>query len=415
MSRAKRPHIVKRHLKHLKGVRFVVDLGLVDGKRVEKFFRTKQEAEIYLADQKEKLKRHGHTAVALTEAERILFQSSRDRLAKVNATITEATDYFLAQHRPLKETVTIGRLLELAAIDKELAGARPRYLQQFRSSCRSFIAGRAEMPAGSVTRDEVKRWILGNGFAPKTQRTYLGDLRSLFSWAVQERYLRTNPIAGDEGYIELSAETEGEIAVFDVEACARLLKTALLGNYTTFDRAKKKFHDELGFRPLLGYLALAMFAGVRPDEIKRADLTRLELRMGTVVIRGRDAKTRQRRVISLERTARIWLRLWRRVCPAANSFVPVNFDRKLKKLREKSGVGQWPNDILRHTFASYHFAKYADRARLQSQMGHTQSEDTLDRHYRGIQTLSGKTITPALAAEFWKLTPRKVRLMKFED
>lgn len=414
--------IRKRFFKRLKGHRWEVDLGRVNGKRVQKFFRSKAAAEDYLKEQSGMLKEHGHSALALTEADRILFQSARDRLAKACATISEATDFFLATHKPLKDAVSLGRLLELAALDKELAGARPRYLTQFRSSCRSFIAGREDAPAGGVTRDEVKRWILGSGFAPKTQRTYLGDLRTLLEWGVQEKYLRTNPIAGKDGFIELSAETEAEIAVFDVKQCARLLKMALLGNYLTFDRVKKEFRDELGLRPLLGYLALAMFAGVRPDEIKRADLARLELTMGTVVIRGRDAKTRQRRVITLERTARIWLRLWRRLCPAATSFVPVNFDRKMKALK-KGALGvegtderePWPNDVLRHTFASFHFATHQDRAQLQALMGHTENEDTLDRHYRAVQTLSGKTITPALAAQFWKLTPRKVRLMKLED
>lgn len=390
----------------------MVDLGLIEGKRVQKFFKTRTEAETFLDEQKDKLKQHGHSSIGLSEAERILFQSARDRLAKAGATITEATDFFLRHRRPLKASLTLVKLLEKALLEKELSGARARYLTQFKSSCKSFITGRGEQLAATVTRDEVKTWIGGNAFAAKTQRTYLGDLRTLFAWGVQEGYLRVNPIAGDEGYIELAAETEGEIAAFDVETCAGLLKTALLGNFLTFDRKKKEFREELGFRPLLGYLALAMFAGVRPDEIRRVDLARMDLTMRTVVVRGRDAKTRQRRVIRLERTAVIWLRLWRRLCPAATSFVPVNFDRKLKKLREKAETGEWPNDILRHTFASMHYAVHENRAGLQALLGHTKDEDTLDRHYRAVQTLSGKTITPKLAASFWALTPRKVRLLR---
>ncbi len=41
-------------------------------------------------------------------------------------------------------------------------------------------------------------------------------------------------------------------------------------------------------------------------------------------------------------------------------------------------------------------------------MRHTEHEDTLDRHYRGVQTLGEKTIAAKLAREFLSLTPQKV-------
>jgi hypothetical protein len=42
-------------------------------------------------------------------------------------------------------------------------------------------------------------------------------------------------------------------------------------------------------------------------------------------------------------------------------------------------------------------------------MGHSQTEETLFKHYRAVQTLSGDTITRKMASDFWKLTPTKVR------
>lgn len=66
--------------------------------------------------------------------------------------------------------------------------------------------------------------------------------------------------------------------------------------------------------------------------------------------------------------------------------------------------------MLRHTFATYHYAQHADRAKLQAMMGHSEDEDTLDQHYRAVLTTTGKTVSRRLAAGFWGLTPRQVRL-----
>jgi len=78
---------------HLKDPRWVADLGKIeqpDGttKRVVRTFKTKKEADEFLETKKEKLRRHGHTALALTEEDRIVFEAARDRLAKAGATIS---------------------------------------------------------------------------------------------------------------------------------------------------------------------------------------------------------------------------------------------------------------------------------------------------------------------------------------
>ena len=134
---AKGPHIIKRHIRG--DVRFVVDLGMVQGKRVERFFRTRELAEEHLAEQKGKLILFGHSAVALSETDRVRFQSARDRLAAAGANIDKAVDYYLEHHRPLREPITIMEAIAKCVLDKELAGARKRYLQTFACSCRSFL------------------------------------------------------------------------------------------------------------------------------------------------------------------------------------------------------------------------------------------------------------------------------------
>ena len=120
------------------------------------------------------------------------------------------------------------------------------------------------------------------------------------------------------------------------------------------------------------------------------------------------SKTNRPRVIEISKVAAIWFRLWRRLCPGQESLVPKGFERKWRALRAAAGVGAL-HDGLRHTFASMHYAEHQNAAQLKALMGHSQTEETLFKHYRAVQTLSGDTITRKMASDFWKLTPTKVR------
>lgn len=384
MPRPKNIKVRRRKLGQLRGVRYEVDLGEVpqeDGKkkRVQRFFKTRIEAEEFADRQRERLKAHDVSSLALTENDRIHFQAERDRLARAGATIRAAVDFYLAHHKPLKDPLALSALLERCALAKEMAGMRKRSLQTFRCSCRSFLRGREDREAQAVTKEEVKTWVLGQGFAPKTQRVYLGDVRALFAWALAENYVGANPVAGEDGFIELATMEEGEIAALDVEQCAALLRTAMLGRTIVRTRAGTgrwtQREEPGGFRPLLGYVAVTLFAGVRPEREAGTMLAaQIDLHGRALIVTARGSKTRQRRVVELSRTAVVWLRLWRRLCPAQSAVVPKNFKRLWKALREQAGLTTWPHDVARHTAATYHYAAHQNTAQLQAWLGHSEGE-----------------------------------------
>jgi integrase len=163
--------------------------------------------------------------------------------------------------------------------------------------------------------------------------------------------------------------------------------------------------EVFAFRPLLGYLALATFAGIRPEEIKRSPVESIHLAERTALVAGAVAKTKRRRVVDLSENACAWLALWRGLCPAESLIIPKNFRRLWERLRARVGLDDWPHDVLRHTFASMHFAYWKDRARLQAELGHSADEDTLERHYKGVRTLGGEPISRGMAERFWTLFP----------
>lgn len=385
--------------------RWECDLGVVGGKRRAIWFKTKGEAEARLKQEKEKLKRFGHAAYELTEADRHRFAQAQVRLAVVGASIEQAVDFYLSEHRPLKAAISLGALLDECVLAKELAGRRPRYTVQFAVSCGSFVRGREEDLVTTVSREQVAMWVRGNGWAPKTQRCYLGDLSALFSYAVAKEYLAKNPAAGK---FELAAVEDREIEALKVSRVKRLLALAekppvgVLAGRKVFERPV-----------LLWYLVLAVFCGIRPEELARLTREKVDLEDGHVTILAKIAKTRQRRVVDLPKNALAWLaldplrtgpvipknfrHLWARLRFAAGFLVARN--TRAKAPPDAAGHVPWPHDVLRHTFASMHYAHYQDEGALKAQMGHSDDEDTLMQHYRALMTRRE-------AAEFWALEPQ---------
>jgi integrase len=74
----------------------------------------------------------------------------------------------------------------------------------------------------------------------------------------------------------------------------------------------------------------------------------------------------------------------------------VNFRKRWEALRD--GVfPEWPKNVLRHTYASYHYALHRDEGKLQAMMGHD-SKDVLHQHYRAV-------VRRADAEAFWGILP----------
>lgn len=135
-------------------------------------------------------------------------------------------------------------------------------------------------------------------------------------------------------------------------------------------------------------LAVQYFAGVRPAEA--AALTEAELSPEWLEVKSNRAKSRQRRLVTVNATLAAWL--------AEGGTLPVvNLTKRWRAVRVAAGV-PWSHDVTRHSFASYHLAAFRSQDRTATEMGH-RSSALLFAHYREL-------VTPTAAAEFWAIRPQ---------
>lgn len=202
-------------------------------------------------------------------------------------------------------------------------------------------------------------------------------LHSIFSCGVRRGWCSTNPVdAIPRPFIE---ETEVEPLPWD--DIKKLTHTA----------RKKEFSACM---PAVG---LMLWAGIRPAELLRLSWEDIDWQEKVINLRPRHTKTGGSRHITLQPVLIEWLKQTK---VKTGKICPPNWANRWKKLRLAAGIFHWQQDVLRHTFASYHLKKWHDIGKLQEEMGH--------RSARLLQTryLSMKGITREHVTMFW--TPGKL-------
>lgn len=385
--------------------------GSFGGKRVRLFFLTEGEAKAERARLTGERAEAGPVADRLTPAERISFAAIRDRLDDYGATIEDAAKFFLEHAVATGDPLRMRDLLEAALAAKGAEGKSDRYLNSMSSSVGQFCAwgGNGFRWAHEIRLEDVMGWVEGNGWASATRRTYLIDLRTVFEFGIKAGALRLNPLAG----IDLPSAGESDIVVMSPMDAARLVSRCLASGRGCFA------HESFG--SLLPYVVLGLFCGVRPEEeLGTLRLGAIHLDEGAVVLEAAAAKSRRRRVVDLSPNAVALLRVgiplledhWRerKVHPRSRDdfkVCPPNFKRRWERFRVAcgfalgkqcpgDGVRWWKSDIMRHSYASYHYAEHQNENLLKAQMGHQSHSSVLFQNYR-------LRVTRKDAGRFWGL------------
>lgn len=244
-----------------------------------------------------------------------------------------------------------------------------RYLRQLRVVFRGFSRGRSTLPIADLTAEAVGEWAESGGRSNYTRRTYLADVRAFLDWCRRRGWCHDNVAA--EVRVPRVIDTRAP-SVHTPEQVRTILEAARVADLD-----------------ICRHLSIRYFAGLRTSEAMQ--MTEADIRRGEsiLVVPARVAKTRRRRIVRICPTLHAWLDLGgtlRGIRPET-----------IRLVIRSTGI-QWPPNVTRHSWCSYHLATHESAAKTALEAGH--SETMLFAHYRAL-------VTPTSAKEFWAIEPTK--------
>jgi integrase len=353
----------------------------VSGKESVKVFGSPEEAEEHIKVIMTERKRHGRAA-AVNSDEVSALAVWRDFVAKEHTAgrdVPALRDVLKMAIERLKDGATTPGLdsLRKQFIDaREREKVSPRHLSALKVRLKRFLSYfDKDEPAGSVTTEAVERAMASmsaGGLSPQSVKGMREAAHGLFSWALKRKLVTRNPISDADA----PKVIQGEVGTITASQLKGMLRTAL----------------KLQPRAVPA-LAIWAFCGVRRAEINRLrfddlDLGRKELRVSARVGRKGRGKVRY---VPMPDALLEWLGAAESAGVAPlGKLVPGDDDEKsegvlndwLVKARADAGITTWPNNALRHSFASYACAMTEDYAKVSAWLGHSGGTALLEARYR---------------------------------
>ena len=254
---------------------------------------------------------------------------------------------------------------------------RTRTVYDFRYFTRRFMkrcAGLARRRVRSITPQECAEYIETAFDTPRQRQKARLILSGVFSTAMKRGWCDANPVSK----VEAPRVVEQPVPVLTQLEIEQLTATA----------------EDYQGGSCAAAVGMMLYAGIRPHEVARLTWAQVDLQARAIYILPRHSKTGGARRVTIHRPL---LRILKSHKRAENEKIcPRNWLRHWRELRRASGWGggrKWPQDALRHTFASYHLSHFRSYAELQVEIGHRDATLLRTRYVdqRGVQG----------AARFW--------------
>jgi integrase len=368
----KKPKLAVLPYRHHEKYKFVLDLRPFG--RGRKFFKHRSEADAERKRQLTTLERHGREAVGLPQHELSDFIRARKTLAGYGKTINDAVRFFVDHlERVSRCKITVSQLSAEVIEAKRKDGMSNAYLSDLELRLRHFRLDFSDRPIAGISVEEIDNWLRALPGSPKSRANYRANVGVLFSYATKRRMLETNPVL----HTAKPKLPDNPPEIFTVDELRALLDTA---NRVSPD--------------VLPMLAIGAFAGLRDAEIKRLDWSEVDLARQHIEVKAKKAKSARRRIVPIQPNLGEWLRPY---AAKKGSVVPEGARGKLDRVRKAAGLASWPQNGLRHSYASYRLAEIHDAPRVAGELGHM-SPQMLYSTYREV-------VLPEEAERYWKLVP----------
>lgn len=331
-------------------------------------FKTKDQAKGFIDAQLNELERFGSLANSLSSEERLDATKAIGMLESSGASLVDCVEFYLKHNRPVSGDIPVSELVEifLNARKAGIGGKRGRPLRQRSLDDLRARLGKFNLLFGTrlmkdMVASEIETWLHRDEWSFRTRKNFYTILHTFFEYAKAQGYRADNPMKG----ISRPNPEDTAPGILSVVLCEKLLETALETELTD---------------GLLGYLVLGMYCGIRDAELKRLDWSAVDLESGYVTISPKIAKARSIRNVAIPENALLWLMRCNR---RTGDVSPPGWRKRFDKIKVMAGIKDWPNNALRHSAGSYHFALHEDSAKTASMLGHTQ-DSMLFKHYRAL-------------------------------
>lgn len=247
----------------------------------------------------------------------------------------------------------VGQLL----LAKKDDGVSVRYLETIRSHLVRF-ADAFEANIASITAPEIENWLRIQKIGPRARNNIRASIITVFHFARKHGYLpKGQPTEADE--VAKAKDRGGKIGILKPQEFARVLGQA---------PEKSRL-----------FLALGAFTGMRSSEILRLDWSDINFERSFITVSAEKAKTATRRLVPIQPNLIRWLTPYR---GRVGLLFSTRRDAGRAIAFAKSCEVEWPNNALRHSYATYRLAATANAARVALEMGN--SPQKLMTNYREL-------------------------------
>jgi len=220
----------------------------------------------------------------------------------------------------------------------------------------------------------------GKPASPRYRKQFIGYLGQFFNWCIQRGHCVTNPT------IRIKVRSGVPDAEFlTLDQCRIVVKVLNLPD----------------FKPLRSTVAIGMFAGIRQAELDRLTWSEVNLDQGTIAVPQSKSKIRRGRTVPIEPVLKAWLD-----CSDTGSTHLGKPPRRLMERFRKQLGFRLPQNVLRHTYATYWQSRNQNYSTLADHLGNT--EEVASRHYV-------RMVSKTDAEHFWSLYPYSETASEFFD
>jgi integrase/recombinase XerD len=361
------------------------------GKRERHYFKTRDKAKEHAQNLREKFLAHGGQAQVIKPSLAADAVAADAILAPWGAGLIEAARFYAdakerqSASKPLSEAT--------AAFLQSCEGLRQRTIEGYRQTCHKLDAALADKVLATVTAEELQAAVAPSGTSGATAANRYRCARAFWRWSAKKGWCDAATFSAVE---VPRVSNDGEISVLSIAEAKALLAAA-----------------ENHFPQAVASYALQLFAGIRVEELGRmeaANVTPDGIELGAAI-----TKKNRRRHITPSATLAAWLAAhpfapcpnWREVHDACRRLAGWDVAARILSERVSAGKlkvmpkphrGAWPQNVLRHSFASYAIAGGSTLEEMLFTFGHSGSPALLRSNYVG-------KVTKKAALEFFAIRP----------